>query len=73
MKATYIITCDKNTIRVFNSNTGFLIKSFNVPGVIINGPIQSENLFTVIVNINGRNQGRIYKLPNCFLHKTFNV
>lgn len=73
MKQTYIITCDKNVIKVFNSKTGLLVKTFTIPGVVINGPIQSENQFTIIVNTNGRTQGRIYKLPNCFLVKTFNV
>lgn len=73
MKQTYIITCDKNVIKVFNSKTGLLVKTFNVSGVVVNGPIQSENQFTIIVNANGKTQGRIYKLPNCFLVKTFNT
>lgn len=73
MKQTYIITCDKNVIKVFNSKTGLLVKTFNVPGVVVNGPIQSENQFTIILNVNGKTQGRIYKLPNCFLVKTFNT
>lgn len=73
MKQTFIITCDKNIIKVFNSKTGLLTKTFMLPGSVVNGPIQSENQFTVILNINGKSQGRIYKLPNCFLVRSFNI
>lgn len=73
MKNSYIITSFKNQIKIFNSNTGNLLKTFTLPGTLINGPVQSNDTFTVVLDINGMQQGRIYKLPNCFLQRTFKV
>lgn len=69
----YIISCVNRTIKVFNASTGFLYKSVVLPGDIINGPIQDGDKFTVIINFNNAKQGRIYKLPNCFLVRSFNA
>lgn len=73
MKTTYIISSVQNTIKIFNAKTGFLVKSFIIPGELINGPIQAGEQFTIIVKVNNRLQGKIYKLPTCFLVKTFSV
>jgi len=73
MKNLYIITATKNQIKVFNSKTGTLLKTFILPGNLVNGPVQSDDIFTVVIDLNGQQQGRIYKLPNCFLQRTFKV
>lgn len=73
MKTLYIISSVQNQIKVFNAKTGFMVKSFTIPGELINGPVQAGNQFTIILKVNNKLQGRIYKLPNCFLVKTFSV
>lgn len=73
MKQNYIISANNNFIKVFNSNTGMLVKNFKLSGDIINGPFQTGDQFTVIVKEGMKKVGKIYKLPNCFLVKNFNA
>lgn len=73
MKTKYIISSHNNVIKVFNAMTGGVIRSFKVNGDIVNGPVQSGDQFSVIIKMGEKIVGRIYKLPTCFLLKTFNV
>ncbi len=73
MKTKYIISYNDNTVKVFNAMTGLVIRTLKINGDIVNGPVQSGDQFTLIVRVGNKLQGRIYKLPNCFLIRNFNA
>lgn len=73
MKPKYIISYNNNTVKVFNAMTGMVIRTLKINGDIVNGPIQSEDQFTIIVRTGNKLQGKIYKLPNCLLIRNFNA
>lgn len=73
MKPKYIISYNNNTVKVFNAMTGMVIRTLKINGDIVNGPVQSEDQFTIIVRTGNKLQGKIYKLPNCLLIRNFNA
>jgi len=73
MKPKYIISYNNNTVKVFNAMTGTVIRTLKINGDIVNGPVQSDDQFTIIVRTGGKLQGKIYKLPNCLLIRNFNA
>lgn len=73
MKDKYIISYNNNTVKVFNAMTGMVIRALKINGDIVNGPVQSGDQFTIIVRTGNKLQGKIYKLPNCLLIRSFNA
>lgn len=73
MKTKYIISYNSNTIKVFNAMTGLVIRTLKINGEIVNGPVQSEDKFTIIVKEGNKTVGKIYRLPNCLLIRNFNA
>jgi len=61
-------------ISIVDVNTGIKTNYVNTGGKIINGPIVTGNLFTVVVQKNsGAKMARIYNMPSGTLHNQFEV
>ena len=72
MKKKYIPSvAGKNTIKLFDAETGQLFKQFNTGGQISGQPIVTNNeLYVEVTEAGNRKFLKYYALPHCGLKKT---
>jgi hypothetical protein len=64
----------KNTIKLFDAETGQLYRQFNTGGTISGQPIVTESEIYVEITESGNNKViKYYSLPNCGLKKTVRI
>lgn len=63
---------DEYTLRTVEVNSGAIKTIRHCGGKIIQGPIITDNMVTItVLEPSGNKVGKIYKLPQLSLHKTF--